>query len=435
MIRPKSTSGTSGAAGGDGARKVAAAVPDQVVSASAEAEAVSASVSVVPVPVQVSLHAASPKRYAGGGKEKKRKANQAESARAAKKKSKATSERDLPRGVRKTPSGNFQSMIWRGGKKRYIGRFDTPEQASAAYISVKKDLDDANLSALSAVEVVAMFDEAKTKALEAAGGFVKRDLPQGVHKLRSDMFQSRIWWGDKQRYIGTFTTPEQASAAYASVRKDRDDAKQSACGSDMVKNAVFDAAKKKALESFPASVSKERDLPTGVQKISSGRFESQIHLRGKKGYIGTFDTPEQASAAYMSVRKELDDIKLSTFGADEVDTIFDAAKTKALEAVGGCVPKKRKSKTTADRHLPTGVQKKQSGKFESKIRWGGKARNIGTFNTPEQASAAYMSVRKDVDDAKLSTLGFDEAKAKFDEAKKKALEMVQAMMSSDEFIV
>ena len=42
-----------------------------------------------------------------------------------------------------------------------------------------------------------------------------------------------------------------------------------------------------------------------------------------------------------------------------------------------------------------------------------------------------MSVRKDLDDAKLSTVGADEAKATFDEAKKKALEMVQATMNSD----
>jgi hypothetical protein len=33
------------------------------------------------------------------------------------------------------------------------------------------------------------------------------------------------------------------------------------------------------------------------------------------------------------VRKDLDDAKLSAVGANEVDTIFEAAKNKALEAV------------------------------------------------------------------------------------------------------
>ena len=64
---------------------------------------------------------------------------------------------------------------------------------------------------------------------------------------------------------------------------------------------------------------------------------------GKERVIGTFHTPEQASAAYMSVKKDLDGVEISVLGAGEVDDIFDAAKQKALEAVDGIVPKKKKS--------------------------------------------------------------------------------------------
>ena len=321
VIRPKS--GTSGAAGGDGARKVAAAVPDPVVSATYLPRPTASAVAASSAPVQVARPAASSKRYAhaDGGKKRKRKKNPraAATASTAKKKSKVTSGRDLPQGVRKRPSGKYQSEIW-WGKTRSIGTFDTPEQASAAYMSARKDLDDAKLSAIGANEVDAIFDEAKKKALEAVGGFVSRDLPQGVMKKPSGKFQSRIMWGGKDRYIGSF------------------------------------------------------------------------------------DTPEQASAAYKSVKKDLEDANLSALGAGEVDATFDAAQTKALEAVGGCVPKKRKSNTTADRHLPRGVRKLPSGKFTSMIWWGGKYRYIGTFDTPEQASAAFMSVKKDLDDANASSL-------------------------------
>ena len=98
--------------------------------------------------------------------------------------------------------------------------------------------------------------------------------------------------------------------------------------------AAFVEVKKKALESFGGLVSEERDLPTGVYKLRSGKFKSQIHWSGQQRHIGTFDTPEQASAVYMSVRKDLDDAKLRSFGSHEVKkATFDAAKKKALEAL------------------------------------------------------------------------------------------------------
>ena len=60
----------------------------------------------------------------------------------------------------------------------------------------------------------------------------------------------------------------------------------------------------------------------------------------------------------------------------------------------------------------------------------------GTFDSPEHASAAHMSVHvmKDHDtcSAKLSPFRADEADGVFDAAKKEALETVQAMMDSDE---
>ena len=152
-------------------------------------------------------------------------------------------------------------------------------------------------------------------------------------------------------------------------------------------------------------------------------------------YIGTFDTPEQASAAYVSVRKDLDDAKVSSCGANEGEAIFDAVRKKAIEAMGGAVPKKR--------NLPRGVYKSPPEKFQSSIWWGGMQRYIGTFDTPEQAYAAYISVKKNLNKTKLSEIDADEADAIFTAVKKKAMEMVQAneetiqqmKASGDEFLV
>jgi len=47
--------------------------------------------------------------------------------------------------------------------------------------------------------------------------------------------------------------------------------------------------------------------------------------------IGTFDSFEDASAAYKSVQKDLDNASFMALGADEFENIFVAAKNKALE--------------------------------------------------------------------------------------------------------
>jgi len=166
-----------------------------------------------------------------------------------------------------------------------------------------------------------------------------------------------------------------------------------------------------------------RDLPTGVYKKSStGRFESKIQWGSKSRYIGIFDTPEQASAVYTSLRNLLNDVELSVLGADEVTTLFKAAQKKAVESFVGLVPE--------ERVLPTGVSKKPSGKFHARLQWGDKQHSIGTFDTPEQASAAYALMRKERDDVNLLALGADEVVILFNAAQRKAVEAVGELLTN-----
>ena len=52
-------------------------------------------------------------------------------------------------------------------------------------------------------------------------------------------FKTRIRWGEKQRHIGSFATPKQASAAHMSVRNDLADVNPSALSADEV-DTLFD---------------------------------------------------------------------------------------------------------------------------------------------------------------------------------------------------
>ena len=252
-------------------------------------------------------------------------------------------------------------------------------------------------------------------------------LPTGVYKAKHGKFQAIIKWSDKprdKRFIGSsFDTPEQAAAAYMSVRNDLDAANLSSCSADEV-NDAFEAAKKKAKKSF----ARERRLPTGVHKASSGKFRSMISWGGKRRIISSaFDTPEQASAAYASVKKDLDEATLYSGCADEVNSLFDAAQKKAVERVGAVVPKKRKyksgwySSSKSKRAYVRGVYKTSSGGFQAMTLWCDKKRYIGSFYTLDQASAAYESVKKDLDEAKLSGFCAAEVDSVFNAAKNKAL--------------
>ena len=51
---------------------------------------------------------------------------------------------------------------------------------------------------------------------------------------------------------------------------------------------------------------------------------------------------------HMSVKTDLAHTKLSVVGADEVNAAFDKAKKKAVEAMGGFTPRKKKAKATSD---------------------------------------------------------------------------------------
>ena len=166
----------------------------------------------------------------------------------------------------------------------------------------------------------------------------------------------------------------------------------------------------------------EPGLPQGVTETSAGNFSAYIQWGGKSRCIGI---PEKASAAYRSVKKGLDDAKLSAVGAHKVNNVFEAAKTIASEVYGGIKrgQTKRKSKSyfidltgvppqplilknqlghtlysDNSRRRPTKEgSSKYTGiyydakwpKWKAQIMVEGKVRAIGYYDTEEDAAADY----------------------------------------------
>ena len=103
-------------------------------------------------------------------------------------------------GVSETPGGRYAASIKAGGKRRYLGRYATPEDAHAAYLKAKQEmhpfgtLDDVPAAGARLVKV------SKT-------GFA------GVEQRPSGKFAAYFNRGGRRVRLGLFATAQEAAEA------------------------------------------------------------------------------------------------------------------------------------------------------------------------------------------------------------------------------
>jgi len=101
----------------------------------------------------------------------------------------------------------------------------------------------------------------------------KYDLPRGVY-LKHGRFEATAKWGGRYWHLGTFSTKEEASAAYEAAR----------------------AAHPIAAGGRPRIASPDQPaLPPGIYR-KEDKFRVEGPYRGKRSYIGTFATLAEAEA-------------------------------------------------------------------------------------------------------------------------------------------
>ena len=276
-------------------------------------------------------------------KRKNRKVNRAEASTAAKKKSKADTNRDLPEGVTETSAGNFSALIQWGGISRSIGTFVTPEQASDAFLSVKKDLGNAQISAIGPDEVNEAFVAAKTKAIELFGG-----IKRGETKRKS-----------KSGFIDLTGVPPQPL---------------------ILKNQLG--------HTLYSDNSRRRPTKEGSSKYTGiyydatfSKWKAQIMVEGKVRAIGYYDEEEDAAADYARAAYKYKKRKGNPNDYGGLD----------LSGVPESLPLIRSERTATGF---VGVKKHtQRKKFEARIRIGKKPKTLGSFDTPEEAALIYARAK------------------------------------------
>lgn len=131
-------------------------------------------------------------------------------------------------------------------------------------------------------------------------GAINNDLPMGVcwHKAVG-RYHAQIHVRGKLYGLGFYDSPGTGGVAYQAaleavetIMVGRDQVHLLLANS--VEQATGYRIKYKAL----------RELPLGVSR-DKGRFKTSICVQGKSMYLGTFDTPEEASKVYQEAKKAL----------------------------------------------------------------------------------------------------------------------------------
>jgi hypothetical protein len=111
----------------------------------------------------------------------------------------------------------------------------------------------------------------------------------------------------------------------------------------------------------------------GVHRLQTGRYAARIH-KFKPIYLGSFDTEEEAIAAYNEAKAKDD--------PDDIKPKRQRQRGK-IKVISEEIPK-----TNAK-----GYTRQWNGTFIARLRQDGKNKSVGTYKTEEEARHAYLKAR------------------------------------------
>ncbi|KAL7543463.1 hypothetical protein ACHAXR_012751 [Thalassiosira sp. AJA248-18] len=267
----------------------------------------------------------------------------------------ATGVVDLPRGVTVRPSGKWQVQLYYAGFSRYIGLFDTREEAAVGYEiareccnsfeeedptpeQVKRNLDLMRKAAFEG----GWYTSRASKRDESKGDDTTQDKPKKKNvpgkRERSDdaaaqavLAKAKAGHAKAKAQTCTFKKSQMAkhvavgSQRLGSIEKKSLKEKRKEIAEDAVMEDSEESRKRKfSSEIYQKAQALAEALPRGITVRPSGKWQVQVYYAGKSRYIGVFDSNFDAAVAYELARDCLNKFK------DDVPSPEEAKKNVIL---------------------------------------------------------------------------------------------------------
>jgi hypothetical protein len=189
--------------------------------------------------------------------------------------------------VRKTPSGNYEAVIWIKGKGKSLGSYDTAKQAAKAYdkeaIKLRRPFSKLNYPKRAPIGYTPIQQPLHSNNTVGYRGMYKS----------GKKFKSEIQIGGKRTYIGTYDTLKEAAIFYDRAVLKANKSTTLLNFPDMVHNLDVEPKRKKQKVRSDNTIGYK-----GISERPSGKFAAQIRINSKVKSLGTFDTAIAAALAY-----------------------------------------------------------------------------------------------------------------------------------------
>jgi hypothetical protein len=278
----------------------------------------------------------------------------------------------------------WQARLRYDGKQHNLGYFNTKQEAALAYDREARQCGKEkplNYDSIKATE------EAAQAQAEHALTHPKQPKPRpasgfyGV-SAHGKRWTAQITYDNKEHYLGSFDTKQEAALAYDSEA--RQCRKDKPLNYESIKAAEEAAVQAQAEHALTHPKQPKPRPASGFYGVNASgkRWTAQICYDGKKHYPGTFDTKQEAALAYDRAARQCGKATLLNYDS------IKAAEGAAVQAQAEHIlmhPKQPKPRPSSGFY---GVY--ASGKrWTAQITYDNKHHHLGTFDTKQEAALAY----------------------------------------------